>query len=62
MKPFTTLAVIVLALLALGHVYRFIAGLEVVVAGNTVPRWISAVVAVIAGGLALMIRRESRRA
>jgi hypothetical protein len=61
MKPFTTIAAIVLALLALGHLYRFIKGLEVVVAGTTVPQWISGVLAVVAGVLALMVWRESRR-
>jgi hypothetical protein len=61
MKPFTTIAVIVLAILALGHLYRFIMGLEVVVNGMTVPQWVSGVLAVVAGVLALMVWRESRR-
>lgn len=61
MKPFTTIAVLILALLALGHVYRLVRGLEVVVNGITVPQWISGVVAVVAGMLALMVWRESRR-
>ena len=61
MKPFTNIAVIVLAILALGHLYRFVRGLEVVVNGMTVPQWISGVLAVVAGVLALMIWRESRR-
>ena len=60
MKPFTTLAVLLLALLALGHLYRLIRGLEVVVNGMTVPQWISGVLAIIAGALALMVWRESR--
>jgi hypothetical protein len=61
MKPSTTVAVIVLALLALGHLYRLIRGLEVVVNGNTVPQWVSIVVAIVAGTLALMLWRDSRR-
>lgn len=61
MKPFTTVAVIVLAFFALAHVYRLIRGLEVVVNGNTIPQWISGVVAIVAGTLALMVWRESRR-
>lgn len=61
MKPFTTVAVIVLACFALAHVYRLIRGLEVVVNGNTIPQWISGVVAIVAGTLALMVWRESRR-
>ena len=61
MKPFTTIAAIVLAILALVHLYRFVMGLEVVVNGMAVPQWISGVVAVVAGVLALMVWRESRR-
>lgn len=60
-KPFTTLAVIALALFTLVHLYRLIRGLEVVVNGNTIPQWISGVVAIVAGTLALMVWRESRR-
>jgi hypothetical protein len=60
MKPFTTITMIVLAILALGHLYRLIRGLEVVVNGMTVPHWVSAVVAIIAAGLAVMVWRESR--
>ena len=61
MRPFTTIAVLILAILTLAHLYRLIKGLEVVVNGNTVPQWISGVVAVVAGVLALMVWRESRR-
>ena len=61
MKPFTTIAVIILAILALAHVYRFVRGLEVVVNGNAIPLWVSAVVALIAAVLALMVWRESKR-
>ena len=61
MKPFTTIAVIMLALLALVHLFRFVRGLEIVVNGNAVPLWVSAVVAIVAAGLSLMIWRESKR-
>ena len=61
MKPFTTIAAIVLAILALVHLYRFVMGLDVVVNGMAVPQWISGVVAVVAAVLALMVWRESRR-
>jgi len=61
MKPFTNIAVIILAILALAHVYRFVRGLEVVVNGNTIPLWVSALVALVAGVLALMVWRESKR-
>ena len=60
MKPFTTVAVILLALLALVHLFRFVRGLDIVVNGNAIPLWASAVVALVAGGLALMVWREAR--
>jgi len=61
MKPFTTIAVIVLAILALAHAYRFVRGLEIVVNDNVIPLWVSALVALIAAVLALMVWRESKR-
>jgi hypothetical protein len=61
MKPFTTLAVLILALFAIVHLLRLIRGIEVVVGGHTMPLWASAVAAIVAGALALMVWRESRR-
>jgi hypothetical protein len=58
MKPFTSLAIVVLALLALLQLARVLFGWPIVVNGFAVPIWASAVVAVIAGGLALMLHRE----
>jgi len=58
MKPFTSLAIVVLALLALLQLARVLLGWTVVVNGFAVPIWASAVAAVIAGGLALMLYRE----
>ena len=61
MKPFTMIAVLILTLFACAHIFRLIRGLEVVINGNTIPQWISGVVAVVAGTLALMVWRESRQ-
>jgi hypothetical protein len=61
MKPFTTLAVLVLALFAVVHLFRLIRGVEVIVGGHTMPVWASAVAAIVAAALALMVWRESRR-
>jgi hypothetical protein len=61
MKPFTTIAVLLLALLALVHIFRFVRGLEIVVNGHAIPLWISGLVAVVAAILALMVWRESKR-
>ena len=61
MKPFTTLAAIVFAAMALAHLYRLIRPFEVVVGGAAVPQWISVAALIVASGLALMLWRESRR-
>ena len=61
MKPFTTLAILLLAIIALVHVYRLVRPFEVVVSGTVIPQWVSIVGAIIGGGLALMLWRESKR-
>ena len=61
MKPFTTLAVLLFALIALAHLYRLISPFDVVVHGTALPQWISAAGLIVAGGLAVMLWRESRR-
>jgi hypothetical protein len=58
-KPFTTIAVAFLTLIALVHLLRLFAGWEVVVSGFVIPVWWSAIGLVIAGGLALMVWREA---
>lgn len=61
MKPFTTLAAIVFALIALIHLYRLIWPFEVVVHGMIVPQWVSIAGLVVAGTLAFMLHREAKR-
>jgi hypothetical protein len=60
MKPFTTIASILLALIALAHFYRIVMPFEVVVAGCVIPQWASFAGLIVAGTLALMVWRESR--
>jgi len=60
MKPFTTLAVAVFALVALAHLCRLILGFDVVVAGTKLPQWLSLPGLIVAAGLAVMLWRESR--
>ena len=60
MKPFTTLAAVVLGLIALAHLYRLLRPFEVVVAGSAVPQWVSAAGLIVAGGIAIMLWREAR--
>ena len=61
MKPFTTLAAVIFAVIALIHLYRLIQPFEVAVGGAIVPQWVSIVGLIVAAGLALMLWRESRR-
>ena len=61
MKSSTTLAAILLGIVALAHLYRLIKPFEVVVAGHVVGQWVSVVGAIVAGGVSIMLWRESRR-
>lgn len=60
MKPFTTIAIVIFALVAALHVLRLIFGWEAVIDGLVIPMWASVVGLIIAGGLAVMLWRESR--
>lgn len=61
MKPFTTIAVIVFACVAVLQLVRFIQAWPVSINGFAVPVWASAVVFVVAAVLAVMLWRENRR-
>ena len=61
MKSFTTIAAVLFAVIALVHLYRLVRPFEVVVGGAIIPQWVSIAGLVVAGGLALMLWRESRR-
>jgi len=61
MKPFTTIAVIIFAIMALAHLIRLFTGWEVVITGYVVPVWFSLPVFIVIGGLAIMIWREARK-
>jgi len=61
MKTSTTLAIVFLGLLSLLQLTRVLLGWSVIVNGVSVPIWASAVACLIAGALALMLLRESRR-
>ena len=60
LKPFTTLAVVVFSLVALLQLARFILNWEVMVNGIAIPVWASGIAFVIAGGLAVLLWRETR--
>jgi hypothetical protein len=60
-KPFTRLAVVVFALVALAHLLRLVYGWEVTFDGAAIPLWPSVAGLIIAGGLAAGLWQESRK-
>ena len=59
MKPFTTLTVIFLAVVAALQLCRFILAWPLVIDTTAIPVWASAVAAIVAAGLATMLWKES---
>jgi hypothetical protein len=60
-KPFSAIAALVLAVVAVLHLLRFILGWEIVINGMSIPLWASAVASLLAAGLAIMAWREATR-
>jgi hypothetical protein len=60
MKPFTTIAAVVFAFVAVMQLLRVILAWPVSINGVVVPVWASAIAFVIAAGLSLMLWRERR--
>ena len=58
-KPFTTVTVVVLAVVAIAHALRLIFGLSVTLGGAEVPMWVSAVALVVSAALAIGTWREN---
>lgn len=58
-KPFTLIAVVIFVLIAVMHMLRLLLDWYVVVAGVSIPMWVSVLGLAIAGGLAVMVWRES---
>jgi protein-S-isoprenylcysteine O-methyltransferase Ste14 len=59
-KPFTTIAAVIFVLMALVHIFRLAFGWEVTIQGSVIPMWVSALGVILAGGLAVLLWRESR--
>jgi hypothetical protein len=60
MKPFTVIAIVLFSLIAILQLVRFILGWEVSVNGVAIPIWASGIAFVVAGGVAVMLWRESQ--
>jgi len=60
-RPFTSLAAIIFAVVALVHLMRLIYGWVVTIIGADVPTWTSVLGLLVAGGLAAGLWWESRK-
>ncbi len=56
---YTTITVILFALLSLMHLLRLVLGWDLSIGGTLIPMWASALGVLIPGGLALMLWRET---
>ena len=61
MKPYSAVASVLFALVALVQLLRLVLGWTVVVNGASIPLWASAVACFVAAGLAAMVWREARQ-
>ena len=61
MKPATTVAAVLLFLIALAHLLRLVFQVEIVVSGVTLPMWASVLGCVVPAFIAVMLLRESGR-
>ena len=62
MKPFTSIAIGVLSVLALVQLLRALLGWTVTVNGILIPIWVSVIACGVCATLAVMLWRENRRA
>ena len=60
MKPFSSIAVFIFALIGLGHFVRAITSTDFVIGSVVIPVWVSWPAAVIAFVLAVMLWRETK--
>ena len=60
-RPFTRIAAIIFAIMALLHVYRLFTHFQVVLGSHVIPQSASIAAIIVAGALAVGLFRESRR-
>lgn len=61
MKPFTTIAALLLGFIAAMQGLRFVYAWPIAVNGYTIPVWASAIACLVLGAVAVMLWREGRR-
>ena len=60
MKTGSLLAVIVFVLVAIAHLLRIVTSTGIVIGGNDIPQWISAVGVIVPGSIAWLLWKESK--
>jgi Na+-driven multidrug efflux pump len=60
-RPFTTIAAIIFAIMALLHIYRLLTHFQVVLGSHVIPQSASYAAILVTGALAVGLFRESRR-
>ncbi len=60
-RPFTLLAAVIFALMALVHLYRIVTHFQIILGSHTVPMSASWIAIAITGLLAVLLYRESQR-
>ena len=61
MKPFSAIAAVVFAVVALMQLLRFVMGWEILVNGISIPLWASAIAFVLASVLAVTVWKDARK-
>lgn len=60
-RPFTMIAAVIFALMALVHLYRLATDFQIILGSHTIPMTVSYAAIVITGALAIGLFREARR-
>ena len=60
MRPFTKIAALFFALVCVAHAVRLLTGWVIHLNGMDIPFWLSVIAMIAAGGLSVMLWRESR--
>ena len=61
MRPGSLLAMLLLPLIAVGHVLRLVFRVEVMAGGISIPLWVSVIACVVPALIAVMLWREGHR-
>ena len=59
MKSASVLAIVILSLIAIGHLLRLLFGITVVVGGLTIPMWVSVLGVIFFAAVAIVLWRET---